>query len=292
VKRIPFVPLPLEKVSKISRVFLWLASRLVKLNPFLAQSLVEAGIEYKDREYMSIAIFSSVFWFFLIFPLFVILGIIVRQDLLSLAVIFSFLVSGISLFYVMFYPSLIVTKKNRDIEKNLLFAIRHLFIQVKSGVSLFDAMVSISKNNYGLISEEFDQCTKEIATGKEETLALEELAFKTPNIDFKKIIWQIVNSLKAGGDIGNTLNVMAQELSDEQKVKIRKYGSQLSPMALMYLMSTAILPTLGITFLIIFSTFSGIQVPDVMFYLILVIVTVFQFMFIGIIKSRRPSVEI
>jgi flagellar protein FlaJ len=185
-----------------------------------------------------------------------------------------------------------MAKKNRDIEKNLLFAIRHMFIQVRSGVSLFDSLVSVSKANYGLISEEFGKCTKEIATGKEETVALEELTLRTPNISLKRIIWQIINSLRAGGDIGNTLDVMAQNLSEEQKVNIRKYGSQLSPMALMYLMFTVILPTLGITFLIIFSTFSGVQVPETVFYLILIILTVFQFMFIGLVKSRRPSVEV
>lgn len=292
MKRIPFVPFPLERASKISRIFLWLSSKIVKFNPFLDQRLLQAGIEIKDREYLAIAIFSSFFWFFLIFSLFTSLGFLLNKNFLHLSLTFSFLLSSIAFTYITFYPSLIISKKNRDIERNLLFAIRHLFIQVRSGVSLFDSLVSVSKGNYGLVSEEFSKCTKEIATGKEETVALEELAFRNPNVAFKRVIWQIVNCLRAGGDIGNTLNIMAQNLSEEQKVKIRKYGSQLSPMALMYMMFTVILPTLGITFLIIFSTFSGIQVPESMFYLILFVLTIFQFMFIGVVKNRRPSVEV
>lgn len=286
------MPLPLEKASKISRIFLWISNKIVKVNPFLAQKLVQAGIELKDREYFAVAIFSAIFWFFLIFTLLVSLTALLAKPFLSLSIIFSVLISSVSFMYIIFYPNLITSKKNRDVERNLLFAIRHLFIQVRSGVSLFDSLVSVSKGNYGLVSEEFGRCTKEIATGREETTALEELAFKNPNVTFKRVIWQIVNSLKAGGDIGNTLNIMAQNLSEEQKVRIRKYGSQLSPMALMYLMSTVILPTLGITFLIIFSTFSGIQVPETIFYLIVFVLTVFQFMFVGLIKNQRPSVEI
>lgn len=292
MKPIPFVPFPMERAVKISRIFLWASSRLVKLNPFLSNELFQAGMEINDREYLSVAIFSSLFWFILIFSLFTSVGVLSGRNFVYLALAFSFLLSGVCFFYIIFYPNLIISKKNREVERNLLFAIRHLFIQVKSGVSLFDAMISISKGNYGVVSEEFDKCTKEIATGKGETDALEELAFRNPNPIFKRVVWQLVNSMRAGGNIGNTLNMMAQNLSEEQRVKIRKYGSQLNPLALMYLMFSVILPTLGISFLIIFSSVSGFQLPRTVFYLISTILLVFQFSFIGIVKNRRPSVEI
>jgi flagellar protein FlaJ len=292
MKPIPFVPFPMERAIKISRIFLWASSRLVKLNPFLSNQLFQAGMEVNDREYLSVAIFSSLFWFILIFSLFTSVGVLLGENFVYLALAFSFLLSGVSFFYIIFYPNLIIAKKNREVERNLLFAIRHLFIQVKSGVSLFDAMISISKGNYGVVSEEFDRCTKEIATGKGETDALEELAFRNPNPIFKRVVWQLVNSMRAGGNIGNTLNMMAQNLSEEQRVKIRKYGSQLNPLALMYLMFSVILPTLGISFLIIFSSVSGFQLPRTVFYLISTVLLVFQFSFIGIVKNRRPSVEI
>lgn len=265
---------------------------MVKVNPFLAQTLVQADITLKDREYLAVAIFSAFFWYVLVFSLFTSMGAVMGKNFLFLSFIFSSLISGVCFVYIVFYPNLIVSKKNNNVEKNLLFAIRHLFIQVMSGVSLFDSLVSVSKSNYGMISEEFSKCTGEIATGKDQTVALEEMAFRNPNVAFKRVIWQVVNSLRAGGDIGNTLNRMADNLSEEQKIKIRKYGSQLSPMALMYLMFTVILPTLGITFLIIFSTFSGTQVPESIFYLIILVLAIFQFMFVGLIKNRRPSVEI
>jgi archaeal flagellar protein FlaJ len=292
MKTIPFVPFRFETATKASRIFLWLSSRVVKFNPFLSQNLSQSGIEIKDREYMALTIFSSVFWFLMTFSLFTLFGIILGKNIFLMSIIFSFLMSVFVSTYISFFPILIISKKNMDIDRNLLFAMRHLFIQVRSGVSLFDAIVSISKNNYGIISEEFGKCAKEIVTGKEEINALEEMTLRNPNIGFKRVIWQMVNSLRAGGDIGKTLNSMSKDLSEEQKVKIRKYGSQLSPMALMYLMFTVILPTLGITFLVIFSTFSGIQISQSLFYMILFVLTIFQFMFIGLVKSRRPSVEV
>lgn len=292
MKPIPFVPFPMERALRISRIFLWASSRLVKINPFLSNELYQADIKVNDREYLSVAIFSSLFWFVLIFSLFTAVGALAGKHFLYLTLIFSFLVSGVSFVYIVFYPNLTTARKNREVERNLLFAIRHLFIQVRSGVSLFDAMTSVSKGNYGLVSEEFDKCTKEIVTGKGETDALEEMAFRDPNPVFKRVVWQLVNSMRAGGNIGSTLDMMAKNLSEEQRVKIRKYGSQLNPLALMYLMFSVILPTLGLSFLIIFSSVSGFQIPRTVFYLIITVLLVFQFSFIGLVKSRRPSVEI
>jgi len=198
----------------------------------------------------------------------------------------------LSFFYVILYPNLIIVRKTKDLEKKLLFALRHLLIQVKSGVPLFDALVSVSNGNYGAVSKELKECTKKISTGLEQTVALEELALKNPSLDFRRIIWQITSSIKTGADLGNTLENVVQNLSDEQRVAVRRYGSQLNPMAMMYMMLAVIVPSLGITFMLIFSSFSGIAVSESMFYIILAMLAFFQFIFIGMVKSRRPAVEL
>jgi flagellar protein FlaJ len=169
---------------------------------------------------------------------------------------------------------------------------RHLLIQIRSGVSLFDAMVSITKADYGLVSEEFNKCVKSIATGTDEIVALEQMTFKNPSMYFRRVIWQLTNSMRSGVDIGDTLSRLVVNLSEEQKVLVRKYGSQLSPLALMYMMLAVVMPTLGISFLLIFSSFTGIVISEFTFYFIIIVLAIFQFMFIGIVKNRRPVVEI
>jgi flagellar protein FlaJ len=178
------------------------------------------------------------------------------------------------------------------LEKNLAFALRHLLIQVRSGVPLFDGLVSVSNGNYGLITEEFKNCVKKISTGMSETVALEEMIFKNPSLQFRRIIWQITNSLRTGADLGDTLDSIVSNLSSEQKVAIRKYGSQLNPLSMMYMMTAVIIPSLGITFLILLSSFSGTAVSEILFWMILVALATFQFMFIGIVKNRRPPIEL
>jgi flagellar protein FlaJ len=291
-KFIPFVPFKLDVALKFSRSFLWLGSKLSALHPYLPQKLAEAEIHLKDREYLSIAIFSSIYWFCILFSILTFIPALAGKNFINISLPLSLLVSFVTYLYISFYPNLVASRKSRDIERNLLFVVRHLYVQVRSGVSLFDAMVAVSKEDYGIISKEFEKAVKEISTGKEQTVVLEEMALRVSHTGFKRILWQIVNSLKSGADISKVLSVIANELSQEQRVKIRKYGSQLSPYALMYLMLTVILPTLGISFLIILSSFSGVQIPEAFFFLILGIIALFQAMFIGMIKSGRPSVEV
>ena len=88
----------------------------------------------------------------------------------------------------------------------------------------------------------------------EQTVALEELALKNPSLDFRRTLWQVTSAIKSGADLGNTLENIVQNLSEEHKVAIRRYGSQLNPLAMMYMMLAVIIPSLGITFLIIFSS--------------------------------------
>ncbi|MDI6798525.1 MAG: type II secretion system F family protein [Candidatus Aenigmarchaeota archaeon] len=185
-------------------------------------------------------------------------------------------------------------RKVRSLEKDLLYALRHLLIQVRSGVTLFNSIVSVSKAGYGLVSEEFDSTVKEINAGVPEIEALDNMAFRNPSLHFRRVIWQLVNALRAGSDIGNTLREIVSSMANEQRIEIRRYGAQLNPMALIYMMSAVIVPSLGITFLIILSSFVGFFILplDITLYLILAFLVFFQFMFMGLIKIRRPALEV
>ena len=291
LKRVPFVPFPLELAFKLSRGFIRIGDRIAKKSS-IDMHLKQAEIDIDAREYAAMALFSSIFWFFLIFFSFVVIGKIFALEFFYISLLISIIISLIALIYILFYPKLLVTKKIRNLEKNLLYGLRHLTIQVKSGVSLFDSLASVSRQEYGLLSKEFGLCTKKISTGMPEDRALEELALKNPSLHFRRAIWQITNSMRSGTDLGNTLESIVNNISSEQRIAIRKYGSQLNPMAMMYMMLAVVIPTLGITFLIIISSFSGFPVTRTVFLFLLVVLIIFQFAFIGIIKNRRPSIEV
>ena len=294
VKRIPFIPFSLPIARLIVKPFYGVGNRLSKFFPGLNVRLNQSDIDISPREYLALAFFALWFWTTIIFVLFLTfsLFIILPENFIYILTISPLIIGFLAFFYVVQYPMLIISRKVRDLDRYLLFSLRHMQVQVKSGISLFDALVSVSNGDYGLISEEFRKCVKKISTGLSETNALEELIFKNPSLYFRRVIWQITNAIRTGADLADTLDAIVRNLADEQKVAIRRYGSQLNPLSMMYMMLAVILPSLGITFLVLLSTFSGFAVTEMIFWFLLGILIVFQFSFIGLIKSRRPTIEL
>ena len=187
-------------------------------------------------------------------------------------------------------PKLIVKKRVANIERNLLHGLKHLLVQIKSGVPLYDGIVSITRGNYGAISDEFREMVKRVDTGTSMEAAMEDISIKNPSQTFRRSIWQISNGMKAGSDIGDVLREIISNISQEQIVSIRRYGSQLNPLTLVYMMIAVIMPALGTTFLFVFSSFSALPISEFTFYSIIAGLAFMQFIYLGIIKSRRPNI--
>ncbi|MBI5871505.1 type II secretion system F family protein [archaeon] len=275
MKNVPLVPIKLKRAIAISKKLglMAVSSRLTTFLPNLKANLIQGEIDVIDREYLAVALFAALFY-------------------LVLVNVFFLVLSSIAVLPSNFYPRLLIIRRIRDLDRNLLFGLRHLLIQVRSGVTLFDSMVSVSNSNYGELSDEFKRTVKKISTGIAEVDALEELALKNPSLFFRRAIWQIANSLRSGADVAKTLESIVNNLASEQNVMMRKYGSQLNPLAFIYMMFGIILPSLGITFMIALSSFMGIIVKQSYFWFLIGFLILFHFNFIGIVKSRRPSVEV
>jgi flagellar protein FlaJ len=291
-KRIPLVPFPMQTVEKTAKRFYGIGESLSKIFPGLDFELEQAGFDYEPREWMSIAFFTALFYFIMLFAPLTLLTIAVKIDIvraIGIPFLVAFIMGFISMIYITFYPKLSVSRKVNEVEKYLPYMIHHLLIEVRSGVPLYNALVSIAQSNYGMLSMEIRRAVNEINTGKSEIAALEMLARQNPSLYFRRIMWQMVNALKSGADIGDTIKQIVDTLSEEQRIAIKKYGAQLNPLALMYMIFAVIFPTLGITFLLVVSSFIGIGI-DIQYVLlgILGFLLMFQFMIIGLIKSRRP----
>ena len=290
--RIPFCPFPLEKAKKKAKHFLPIGSSLLRLFPKTKLTLEQAEIDVEPEIYISIGVFSGTFMGLLSFGLILTLSImfagILQSILISIGVALA--IFFVALIYIAKYPRLIVKRRMADLESNLLYGMKHLYVQIRGGVPLFDALISVSKSNYGTLSKVFSKIVKRVNLGTSMREAMFKSSEDNPSLYFRRVIWEINNGLKEGADIGDVLKAAINNLSSEQRIAIREYGSSLNPMTLMYMMIAVIIPSLGITFLIIMSVFSGLEIGESTFWIILSGVALFQFMFLGIIKSKRPNI--
>jgi pilus assembly protein TadC len=286
---IPFVPFPLRKAIKEAKIFEKAGAVIAKSRPSLKLDLFQAEIQMHPKVYASIVALTTVFYFFVMTPIIFLIGYISlrKPDFflpLTVGGVFSLFIFS----YLMRYPKFVAFRRIKKLEKDLLDTLEHILIEIKSGVPLFNAMIGVT-DGYGEVSDEFKIVVKEVNAGIPEIKALERASLRNPSLHFRRSLWQITNAMKAGSDVASALEAIVRNLTQEQIIAIRRYGQELSPFTLMYMLIAVIMPTLGITFLIILSSFAGLKIPDFLFPLILLVLIVFQYFYMGIIKTKRPA---
>jgi flagellar protein FlaJ len=283
------------RIRNISHYFIAVGDVLLHFTPYLSLQIKQAGIdkEYNisPREYLAVCFVSSMITA-------VMIGAVVTLALntgtgqfLKFGPIIGAITGILMYIQKVSYPKSIVGRRVKDLERNLLFALRTILVQVRSGVPIFDSFVSIATGNYGQIAEEFKKVIEKARSGQPVLETLEEMAVRNPSPYFRRAIWQIVNAIKSGSDIGENLECVIDSLSKEQMVQIREYKSILNPLAMMYMMIAVIIPSLGITVMIIISTFPGMGKlgEQNTFWMLLGGVIIMQFMFMSIIRAKRPN---
>ena len=291
--KVPFLPLSHERSKAVSRHYMGAGERLERFFPGLRYSLEQAEFRIDHREWVSLGLYCALVYFSVTFSAMLSIFIIAKLSLLralALAALSGMGVGVAVFFYFGSYPKLYVARRVKAIEQHLPHALRHLLIQVRSGMPLYSSVVSVSRRDYGQLSNEFRAVVKEIDTGRSEIDALDAMARRNPSLHLRRIMWQITNSMRTGADIGATLKEIVDTMMTEQKVEIKNYGATLNPLALFYMMTVVIFPTLGIVFLLVMSSFVGLAM-DLRLILggILAFIFIFQIMFIGIVKTKRPS---
>jgi pilus assembly protein TadC len=287
---IPFSFLPYGLLRKLSRMFFWLGNPLSKRIKNFELNLKQSKIKLRPAEYVSMCITST--FFFL-----VILSILISVLLIQFG--FGYGAGIFSIFFVslfiftqqIMYPKLRANRKIKDIEKNLLPALQNMLVQLSSGVPLFNVIATISDSNYGGVSKQFKIAVRKINAGEPQIRVLEELARDNPSLYFRRTMWQIISGMETGTDMTDVVKLSIDNLSEEQIIQIQKYGSQLNPLAMFYMIIAVIIPALGITFIIILASFLNLSSTAVkfVFWGLLAFVFFFQLMFIGMLKTRKPN---
>ncbi len=289
-----FLPMKEKTIFNISKFFHPIGSLLYKLFSNLENDLRRIGVKYSPEEFLSMVFISSLFSFLIFFIPITFIGITVRPffEVLKISLLGGLFFSAIVFLFSISNIKLKISKKRKLLEKDLFFAIKYIFIRVKSGISLYDAMVGVAHGEFGEVSKEFKKTIKEISAGVDEIKALENMALRNTSSYFRKVIWQITNNLRSGASITDILESISESLMKEHRLLVKKYGAELNPTILMYMMFTVVIPSLAITVILVMSSFSGLEIPIFLFYLIPVFLFLLQIIFITIIRNKRPLMVI
>ncbi len=209
--------------------------------------------------------------------------------LLSFVAFLFYFVTVFMFFYQL--PKGKIRKREREINKEILFAGRYLLVKLESGVPLYNALIEIS-NSYGVASKYFKEIVNEIETGTPIEEALEKAREYNASKKFKRILWQIVTALKTGVDVTEPLKTTLEDIRNEQIIEIKAYGKTLNSIMMFYMVLGCVLPSLGFALFIIFSSFLSLEISSAFIGFSLFMFFVLQMSFIAIIKGTRPMVNL
>ena len=287
---VPLSLLPPGALMSLSRHVEGVGELIASFLPNLRLELMQAEIEIPPRRYAAVSLISGMANFLFVTLLVSLIGFMLRRDVVLLGA-FAGLVVGLSSFLtILFYPAVVARRRTRTLESNLIPALRQLLINVKSGVPLFQAMTSVS-TGYGPVSREFAKMVEQMNAGVPQTDVLNDASRRNPSFRFRRVLWQISNALKVGSDVGNAIEEMINELTKERMSEIQRYGQELNPWVMIYMVLAVVLPSLGITMLIIIMSFMNVLVPKSIFPAVFMFLFIFQLFFISFVKSRRPAVD-
>ena len=293
----PYVSSPIRKRPGAPRAFRHIFSSVAKRFPNLKKELEVAEIDSTPVDYVRNGLISSVVISVLLEA--TILWIFISQSVEIMATLGIFLVTLPLIFLLSFnaalyQPRVKIIRRGREIDKEIVFAGRHLLIELRSGVTLFDAMLGVSKE-YGVVSKEFNKIVEKVTLGVPMSIALHEVADTSPSVYFKRVLLQIANSITSGSDVGDSLEAVLDQVAKEQIIQLKAYGQKLNPLVMFYMLFGVIIPSLGVAFMIIVFSVIGAGFESMGLTLMaatLIGVLTMQYLFLSVAENSRPNFDL
>ncbi|MBM4240606.1 MAG: type II secretion system F family protein [Euryarchaeota archaeon] len=193
--------------------------------------------------------------------------------------------------FIVYLPSLRKGGRSTEASRELPFALRQMATELRAGLGLHDSMRSVALSGYGALSEEFARTLEEIKYGETTENALIDMSERIQSDGLKRAVYQITRTLTSGGDLAKTLNVIAEDIAYELRMKLKDYAQKLNSFTMIYMFIAILGPVILLIMVLAATTVMGPILPPIMIllmYLVLfpMIVGFMAFM----IKRLEPKI--
>lgn len=240
--------------------------------------------------------FISIILFFYYFAMLFLLA----KFTLYFSFILSFFITIITYFIILTafhaYPLHLLTKKKKEIEDNLSFAINHMAVVAASGASpslMFKLVKDVEE--FGEISKIAEKIIRNIEIfGMDLITAIKSVAMRTPSEKFRHFLYGVISTLEGGGSIQRFLEKEAKNALADYELKRQRYLSLLSTYADFYTIILIAAPLFFISILSVMSliggTLAGLDIGITMRFGIYLLIPLMNIGFILFIHYTQPKV--
>lgn len=199
----------------------------------------------------------------------------------------------VAMFYVfvIYYPKIKEQKSYSDMNQELPYALRHMGIELKSGKGLHDTLLTVRDADYGTFSKEINRVLEEVKYGKSTESSLLEMSKRIKSEGLTRAIHQIIGTLRVGGNLASSLDIIANDMSFEMQIKLKEYSQKLNSFILIYTFIAILAPVISLIMLMAGSTVMGDVISANLLLLIYSVFFPMIVMFMGVfIKKLEPKI--
>ena len=266
------------------------ANRIALFFPTLKRDLRIAHLPYTPVGYVSKNIKTTLVFasFFTLLSFFVLQK--AQKSILLLIPIFLFFCIIIFEFSIISIKSKI-KRRERDIDREVLFVGRYLLVKLYSGRPLLNAIIETA-NSRGLAAKYMKEIVEDINTGSTIENALNNAIIYSPSEKLRKVLFHVNNALQLGIDVTKPLESVLEEITKEEEIEIEKYGKKLNILVIFYMLGAVILPSLGAAIFIVISSLVSLSIGFEGLLVFVFFLVVLEIIFITLFKSSRPMVNL
>ena len=184
-----------------------------------------------------------------------------------------------------------IRKRQREIDKEVIFVGRYLLVKLYSGRPLLNALIETAESR-GIASKYIKEIVYDIDTGSTIEDALNNAMIYSPSEKLRKILFHVNNALQLGIDVTKPLESVLVEITKEEELEIKTYGKKLNTLVIFFMLAAVILPSLGMAMFIVISSFISFPIDLKTMLVFIFFIVVLQFIFITLFKSIRPMVNL
>ena len=264
----------------------WLLGRL----PGLGRSLVDAGIDKGSVAYMSESIMLASAAGLIAFAASALILIAADKPNPQLSCVLSAVSFAFILALQIHRPAQLMKARAVRIERSLVFGLHAFSIELESGIGLGNAFADVAERDYGEFSLELRRILSETHKYGMKA-ALEASARRNPSAIYRRVIWQLVNTLETGADMRSSIRSLIEDLRRRQDEEGERYGRMVERMMAFYVMGGIVLPALSVVLL---HTLSSIGASGALgekaYWLVLASSVTVQAAFIYAMRFGKPAI--
>jgi len=251
----------------------------------LDQDLYRASILTPPDRYVAlmlgVAIFAGIFGFIFAYLLYLPLDMSVLVGLLGF-------VGGF--LYMRHYPKMVWKRRVAEVERAMPYALRHMASLLSAGVGISEAILSVARADYGVLSEEFELILRDMRTGSSFEDALTRFDEKMGSENVSRVVKQILRAVKFGGNLSEILYKLAEDFAFEYRMKLVEYVQRVNGIAFIYMFLTIVMPTMFVVGILAGSVMARqlIMPPETLAIILLFAFPAISLIIVNMIKKGEP----